>query len=44
VPAGAPRPRLLVEDEQVILARAERGHPIFSTVHRQADGVLVEGG
>src|SRR5436309_11753814 len=39
--AGAPRAGLLVQDHQVLAARAQRGHAVLATVEPQADGVLV---
>jgi hypothetical protein len=43
VAPGAPCARLLVEDEQILLARAHHCQGVLPAVQPQADGVLVEG-
>src|SRR5215204_2453639 len=43
VAPGAPGARLLVEDEQILLARAHHCQGVLPAVQPQADGVLVEG-
>jgi hypothetical protein len=42
VAPGTPRSSLLVEDEQIFFSYPHRCHPIFSSVHHQANSVLVE--
>jgi hypothetical protein len=42
VASRAPRPGLLVEDDQILAAHTHRRDPILPTVRPQPDAVLVE--
>ena len=41
--AGVARARLLVEHDEVLAARAQRGDGALAPLHAQPEGVLVEG-